>query len=178
MSNLAAKYRPQKMTEMIEQKVVVNIVKNICEADEMSNRNFLFIGPAGVGKTTLAKAIGYALNGNSENVIEIDAASHSGVNDMREIVEQARMYPVGAKYKVFIIDECHALSQSAWQTALKTLEEQPARSIFILATTNPEKIPATILSRVQAFQLSKISLEGIHDRLIYILQQEGYTEVG
>ena len=93
MANLAAKYRPQKMTDMTEQRVVVNIVKNICEADEISNRNFLFIGPAGVGKTTLAKAIGYALNGNNENVIELDAASHSGVNDMREIIEQSRAYP-------------------------------------------------------------------------------------
>ena len=172
MANLAAKYRPQKMTDMTEQRVVVNIVKNICEADEISNRNFLFIGPAGVGKTTLAKAIGYALNGNNENVIELDAASHSGVNDMREIIEQSRAYPVGSKYKIFVIDECHALSQSAWQAALKTLEEQPARSIFILCTTNPEKIPATIISRVQTFQLSKISLEGIVNRLKYIIEQE------
>lgn len=122
--------------------------------------------------TTTARAIGIALNGNSENIIEVDAASHSGVDSMREIIEQARSFPVGSKYKIFILDEVHAFSPAAWQSALKTLEEQPARSIFLLCTTNPEKIPATIISRVQTFQLSKISLQGIYDRLIYIIEHE------
>lgn len=122
--------------------------------------------------TTTARAIGTALNGNSENIIEVDAASHSGVDSMREIIEQAKSYPVGSKYKIFILDEVHAFSPAAWQSALKTLEEQPARSIFLLCTTNPEKIPATILSRVQTFQLTKISLNGIYNRLIYIINHE------
>lgn len=122
--------------------------------------------------TSTARAIGHELNGSLDNIIELDAASHSGVNDMREIIEQARAYPVGSKYKIFILDEVHSFSSAAWQSALKTLEEQPARSIFILCTTNPEKIPATIISRVQTFQLSKISLEGIVGRLKYIIEQE------
>jgi len=91
---------------------------------------------------------------------------------MREIVQQASIYPVNSEYKIFIIDEVHVLSMQAWQVLLKTLEEQPAKSIFFLCTTNPEKIPATILSRVQTFQLSKISLKGIHDRLKYVLDCE------
>lgn len=174
MENLASRYRPKTLADMTEQKVIVDIVNNICQANTVTHRNFLFIGPAGCGKTTLAKIVARMLNGESadSNLIEIDAASHSGVDSMREIVQQARAYPVGAKYKIFIIDECHALSSAAWQTALLTIESQPAMSIFCWCTTNPEKIPATILSRVQTFQLSKISLDGIFNRLKYIIEQE------
>lgn len=172
MANLAAKYRPQTLDEIVEQGVVVDIVRNICKLGEMSNRNFLFIGPAGTGKTTTARALATSLNEGKGDPIEIDAASHSGVDDMRQIMEEARQYPVGAKYKIFIIDECHALSSASWSSMLKTLEEQPARTIFMLCTTNPEKIPDTIISRVQTFQLSKISLQGIYNRLVYIIQQE------
>lgn len=161
---------------MTEQKVIVDIVRNVCEADELTHRNFLFIGPAGCGKTTLAKIIARNLNGDvtedDGNLIEIDAASYNGVEAMKNIMAQARTYPVGKKYKIFIIDECHALSNAAWQTALLTIESQPARSVFCWCTTNPEKIPATILSRVQTFQISKISLEGIYNRLLYIIDQE------
>lgn len=175
MENLAAKYRPKQLSDITEQDVVVNIIDNICKADNLTHRNFLFIGPAGCGKTSIAKIIASKLNEGSNsdgNLIEIDAASHSGVDAMREIINQARIYPVGAKYKVFIIDECHALSSASWQSALLTIESQPAMSVFCWATTNPEKIPATILSRVQTFQLSKISLEGIFNRLKYIVEQE------
>lgn len=123
--------------------------------------------------TTTARAIARELNdGSLNNVIELDAASHSGVNDMRELTEQMRTYPIGSKYKTFIIDECHSISSVGWQSLLKTLEEQPARSLVMLATTNPEKIPATILSRVQTFQLSKISLDSIFNRLKYIIEEE------
>lgn len=122
--------------------------------------------------TTTARIIAKELNGSSENIIEIDAASHSGVDSMRDIINQARVYPVGTKYKVFVIDECHALSSAAWQSALLTIESQPAMSVFCWCTTNPEKIPATILSRVQTFQLSKISLNGIYNRLKYIIEEE------
>ena len=173
MENLASRYRPKTLDDVVEQSVVIDIVKNICKSEEITNRNFLFIGPAGTGKTSTARAIARTLNeGKLNNVIELDAASHSGVTDVRELVDQMKSYPVGSKYKVFILDEVHSFSTQSWQVLLKVLEEQPARTISMLCTTNPEKIPATILSRVQTFQLSKISLEGIFNRLKYIVEQE------
>lgn len=170
--NLASKYRPKTLEDMTEQSVIVDIVRNICNSGELSNRNFLFIGPAGVGKTTTARIIGNMLNDGKGEPIEIDAASNSGVDSMRNLMDQARTYPIGCKYKVFILDECHSFSSAAWQAGLKGIEEQPAKSILIFCTTNPEKIPATILSRVQTFQLSKISLEGINNRLKHIIKKE------
>lgn len=122
--------------------------------------------------TTTARIIANAINEGNGEPIEVDAASHSGVDHVREMISQMRSYPVGSKYKVFILDEVHSFSNQAWQALLKTLEEQPAKTITCLCTTNPEKIPATILSRVQTFQLSKISLEGINNRLKYIIEQE------
>lgn len=123
--------------------------------------------------TTLGRIISRHLNdGSTSGVIEIDAASHSGADAARDITNQARAYPVGTAWKCFLIDECHSISSQGWQVLLKTLEENPARSIFILCTTNPEKIPATILSRVQTFRLSKISIEGITSRLKHICDAE------
>lgn len=168
---LANKYRPKSFSDVIEQGLVTNILENICKSD-LSNRNFLLIGPAGTGKTTIARIIGNTLNEGDCKPIEIDAASNSGVESMRDIVQQAKSYPIGTKYKIIIIDECHALSSAAWQSLLKVLEESPTKSIFIFCTTNPEKIPNTILSRVQTFQLSKISLDGIYNRLAYVLDAE------
>lgn len=170
--NLAAKYRPATLDDVTEQSLVTNMLKSMCEEEELTNRNFLLIGPAGCGKTTSSRAVATMLNKGEGEPIEIDAASHSGVDAMRDIVQQARSYPIGCKYKVFIIDECHSISSAGWQVLLKTLEESPAKSVFLLCTTNPEKIPATILSRVQTFQLSKISLQGINKRLIHILEEE------
>lgn len=170
--SLAVKYRPKSFEDVSEQTVVVQMLKAMCEQETLDNRNFLLIGPAGTGKTTSARIMANLLNKNKGEPIEIDAASHNGVDSVREIVQQARAYPVGCDYKVFIIDECHTFSNQAWQILLKTLEEGPARSVFVLCTTNPEKIPATILSRVQTFQLSKISLKGIHGRLIHVIESE------
>ena len=172
MANLANKYRPRDFDSVTEQSLIVNMIQSLCLSDELNIRNFLLIGPAGCGKTTLGRIIASVLNNNQGEPIEVDAASHSGVDSVREIISQARTYPVGMNYKVFILDEVHSFSQQAWQMLLKTLEEGPAKSVFILCTTNPEKIPATILSRVQTFQLSKISLEGIVNRLTYVLEQE------
>lgn len=172
MANLALKYRPQTFDDITEQSIVVDMLKNICKSDELENRNFLLIGPAGTGKTTSARIMANMLNNNVGEPIEVDAASHSGVDSIREIIQQAKAYPVGCKYKVFIIDEVHSLSQTAFQALLKAFEDGVGRSIFILCTTNPEKIPATIISRVQVFQLSKISLDGIISRLKYVLDSE------
>ena len=174
MSNtsLANKYRPSSFSDVQGQGVIVDIVKTMCESDKLSNRNFLFTGPAGCGKTTLGRLIAKSLNGSSENIIEVDAASHSGVDDTRELIQQAAQYPIGTKYKIIILDEAHSLSNTAWQSLLKGLEEQLGNTVFIFCTTNPEKIPATILSRVQPFKLSKISTPTIQKRLKYILDSE------
>lgn len=172
LENLANKYRPANFDDMVEQTLIVDMVRNLCESDHLNCRNFLFIGPAGCGKTTIAKIIGSVLNDGRADYIEVDAASHNGVDSVKQIIDQARTYPVGMKYKIFILDEVHAFSQNAWQMLLKTLEEGPAKSVFILCTTNPEKIPATILSRVQTFQLSKISLDGITNRLKHVIECE------
>lgn len=170
--NLANKYRPKTFDDVVEQDIVVSVLKKMCETQNLPNRNFLLIGPAGTGKTTLARLVGNTLNDNKGDFIEVDAASHNGVDSVREIVNQASQYPVGSNWKIFILDEVHAFSSQAWQVLLKTLEDSPAKSIFFMATTNPEKIPATILSRVQTFRLSKISTNGIINRIKYILDKE------
>lgn len=170
--SLSNDYRPATFDDVIGQKVVVDIVKKMCESDQLSNRNFLFTGPAGCGKTSLGRIIAKSLNGNTDNIIEIDAASHSSVDDARELIQQAAQYPIGSKYKIFLIDEVHAVSPSFWAAMLKGLEEQLGNTVFIMCTTNPEKIPATIISRVQTFKLSKISTENIQKRLKYILDTE------
>lgn len=170
--NLATKYRPQSFEDVTEQGIIVEIVRKMCKSTTLSNRNFLFTGPAGCGKTTIGRLIAKNLNGSSQNVIEIDAASHSGVDDMRELIQEASQYPVGTEYKCIIVDECHVISSAGWQALLKCLEEQVAKTVFIFCTTNPEKIPATILSRVQTFKLSKISSTGIYNRLVHIIECE------
>lgn len=170
--NLANKYRPSTWDDVCEQSVVTKMLRNICEADEITNRNFLLIGAAGVGKTSCARVMAHTLNGADVEPIEVDGASNNGVDSIRNLIQQASQYPIGCKWKVIIVDECHAVTPAAWASLLKVLEENPAKTIWIFCTTNPEKIPATILSRVQVFQLSKISLEGIVKRLKYVLQSE------
>ena len=122
--------------------------------------------------TTLGRIMANVLNDNQGEPIELDAASHGSIDEVRNLIEQAKQYPIGQKYKVIIADEVHSFSNAAWQTLLLTLESGVGRAIWIMCTTNPEKIPATILSRVQTFQLSKISLEGIQNRLKYVIECE------
>lgn len=171
-TSLANKYRPKTLDEVCSQNTTVAIIQKMCESPELSNRNFLFTGPAGTGKTTISRIIAKTLNGNTEGIIEVDAASKSGVDDVRDLIQEASQYPMGSKYKVIICDECHAFSNSAWQALLKCLEEQVGSTVWIFCTTNPEKIPATITSRVQLFKLSKIDVKTIQTRLKFILDAE------
>lgn len=168
---LAVKYRPKKFDDVVEQSSTKTILLNQLQNHSIKNA-YLFCGGAGTGKTTCARIFANEINEGKGIPIELDAASHSSVEDVRGIIEQAQTKSLYSEYKVFIVDECHSLSGTAWQAFLKLLEEPPAKSIFIFCTTNPEKIPATILSRVQRYNFHRISQEGIHNRLMYIYQTE------
>lgn len=170
---LAIKYRPRTWDDVTEQSSTKIILQQQLESGEVKNA-YLFCGPAGCGKTTCARIFANDINKGEGNPIELDAASNNGVDDVRNIIQQAKTKSLDSEYKIFIIDECHALSNSAWQAMLKIIEEPPAKSIFIFATTNPERIPKTILSRVQRYDFSRISQLGIAQRLVNILKQENY----
>lgn len=169
--SLAVKYRPKVFEDMTEQSAIKDILENQINTKTFQH-GYLFTGPAGCGKTTSARIFANKINEEKGNPIEVDAASNSGVDNIRQIIGDAKRKPLDADYKIFIVDECHSLSNGAWQALLKTLEEPPKFTIFIFCTTDPEKIPATILSRVQRYNFQKISNEGIVNRLIYIIQQE------
>ena len=168
---LATKYRPKAWNDVIEQGSVKVILQNQLETGEHKNA-YLFVGSAGCGKTTCARILANELNKGQGNPIELDAASNNGVDDVRNIIQQAQTKSLNSEYKVFIIDECHAISSAGWQAFLKLIEEPPAKSVFIFCTTNPEKIPKTILSRVQRYDFQRISQEGVVQRLLYILRSE------
>ena len=168
---LAVIYRPKKFEDVCEQKNVIGILQNQLASGECKNA-YLFCGGAGTGKTTCARIFANELNGGKGVPIEIDGASNNGVENVRGIIEQAKYMPLEGQYKVYILDECHMLSVGAWNAMLKLLEEPPARTIFIFCTTDPQKIPATILSRVQKYDFCRISREGIVARLKYICGQE------
>lgn len=169
--SLAVKYRPKVFEDMTEQSAIKDILMNQLETKTFQH-DYLFTGPAGTGKTTSARIFSNMINAGKGNPIEVDAASNSGVDNIRRIIEDAKRKPLDAEYKIFIVDECHSLSNGAWQALLKTLEEPPKFTIFIFCTTDPQKIPATILSRVQRYNFQKISNNGIITRLRYILYCE------
>ena len=169
---LAIKYRPQTFEDLTEQSAVVTILTNQIETNTIKH-GYLFCGGAGTGKTTSARIFANMINKGAGTPIELDAASNNSVEDIRRLTEDAQTQSIDSEYKVFVIDECHSLSNQAWQAMLKTLEEPPAKAIFIFCTTNPEKIPQTILSRVQRYNFQRISQEGIVQRLLYILRCEG-----
>lgn len=161
---LAVKYRPKVFEDMTEQSAIKDILMNQLETKTFQH-GYLFTGPAGTGKTTSARIFANMINDGKGNPIEVDAASNSGVDNIRQIIEDAKRKPLDAEYKIFIVDECHSLSNGAWQALLKTLEEPPKFTIFIFCTTDPQKVPATILSRVQRYNFQKISNKGIVKRL-------------
>lgn len=164
-------YRSHTFEDVVEQTNVVSVLLNQLKTGTVRN-GYLFVGPSGTGKTTIGRILARAINKGDGGLIEMDAASNNGVEDMRGVIEKANYQALDAEYKVFIIDECHMLSISAWNAMLKTLEEPPAKAIFIFCTTDPQKIPATIINRVQRFDLTRISYKGIFDRLKYIISKE------
>lgn len=173
--SLAVKYRPHKFEDVTEQGAIKDILSQQISTDTFQHA-YLFIGPAGTGKTTCARIFSDEINEHMGNPIEVDAASNSGVDNVRQIIEDSRRNSLDSKYKIFIIDECHSLSSGAWQAFLKLLEEPPKSAIFIFCTTDPQKIPATIMSRVQRYQFNKISTSGIINRLRTICDIELYND--
>ena len=184
-------YRPSCFKEVVGQDYIVKTLKNAIETNKIAHA-YLFAGPRGTGKTSVAKLFGKAINcdhfkdeacdncpnckayleGNHPDIIEMDAASNNGVENIREIVEQVNYAPLLGKYKIYIIDEVHMLSTSAFNALLKTLEEPPSHVIFILATTDPQKIIPTVLSRCQRYNFSKIRPLDISKQLKHILDNE------
>ena len=184
-------YRPSKFSEVVGQEYIVKILKNTIKNKKIAHA-YLFAGPRGTGKTTIAKLFAKAINcenfkeeacdecasclafkeNNHPDIIELDAASNNSVEDIREIIDQVPYAPIVGKYKVYIIDEVHMLSSSAFNALLKTLEEPPAHVVFILATTDPQKIIPTVLSRCQRYNFSKISNLNMKKKMIEILNKE------
>jgi DNA polymerase-3 subunit gamma/tau len=153
---LYSRYRPQSFEQVIGQEHVTSVLLGAVESGEVAHA-YLFSGTRGTGKTSVARILARALGTSPEDTYEIDAASQTSVDDIREINEAVWVLPFRSKFKVYILDEAHMLSKSAWNALLKTLEEPPAHAIFVLATTEPEKVPETVISRCEWYQFKKPS---------------------
>ena len=199
MLALYRKYRPKKLEDVLGQEIIVEVLKNAAKSDKFAHA-YLFYGPRGSGKTTTARLIAKLVNCENRqsdekfksigepcnkcqscieidenkalDVIEIDAASNRGIDEIRNLKEGIKFSPTSYKYKVYIIDECHQLTKDAFNALLKTLEEPPAHAIFILATTETEKMPTTIVSRTQRFHFKRLPLVKIVEKLKSIIKAE------
>lgn len=172
--NLATKYRPKKFENIVCQDNVKIVLQNQIDTNEFKQA-YLFCGSAGTGKTTSARIFANEINKGEGRIVEIDGASNNGVDNIRNLIDNCKMKSLDGTYKVFIIDEVHMLSIGAFNALLKILEEPPKGTIFILCTTDPQKIPATILSRVQRFDFKRIPTQRIMNRLTYIIEKENQT---
>lgn len=172
--NLATKYRPKKFGDLVCQDNVKIVLQNQIDLNEFK-QVYLFCGSAGTGKTTSARIFANEINKGEGRIVEIDGASNNGVDNIRNLIDNCKMKSLDGTYKVFIIDEVHMLSIGAFNALLKILEEPPKGTIFILCTTDPQKIPATILSRVQRFDFKRIPTQRIMNRLTYIIEKENQT---
>ena len=191
---LARKWRPQNFDEVVGQEHITRTLKNALELGRVAHA-FLFSGARGVGKTSVARILAKALNcvngptptpcnqcpscqeitqGHSLDVLEIDGASNRGIDEVRELRENIKYLPARGEYKVFIIDEVHMLTKEAFNALLKTLEEPPAHAIFVMATTDPHKVPVTILSRCQRYDFKRLSTVAIQEHLMRLTEREGW----
>jgi len=192
----ARKYRPQQFSDVVDQDNIVTTLKNAIARKQLAHA-YLFCGPRGVGKTTCARIFAKTINclhpaenmeacgtcescisfaeGRSYSIHELDAASNNSVDDIRELIDKVRIPPQVGKYSVYIIDEVHMLSQSAFNAFLKTLEEPPSYALFILATTEKHKVLPTILSRCQVFDFNRISIKAMMIHLEEVAKKEGVT---
>lgn len=168
MSSLCVEYRPKSWAEVVGQNTIVSILSRQIATKSWKN-SYLFCGPHGCGKTSVARLFANFVNNGEGSPIEIDAASNNGVENIRQLIVDAQQSSLDCDYKVYIIDECHQLTKAAWDAALKLIEEPPSCTIFIFCTTNPSKLPSTILSRVQRFDFNRVSHNVISGRLAYIL---------
>src|ERR1035438_8761318 len=190
---IARKYRPQSFADVVNQEHVKNTLENAIAQHRIAH-GYIFSGQRGTGKTTIARILARCLNcikgptatpcgecgswkeipaGGTVDVIEIDAASNRGINEMRELRENVRYQPARVRYKVFIVDEAHQITNEAFNALLKTIEEPPPWAVFVLCTTEAHKIPATIASRCQHFSFRSVDFEDLIQRMAWICEQEG-----
>lgn len=172
--SLAVKYRPKDWSEVCGQSSIMKILTRQLELNQLKNV-YLFAGASGCGKTTLARIFANKINNYIGSPNEIDAASNNGVDNVKAIIKSAQERSIDSKYKIFIVDECHMITTQGWNAFLKCIEEPPAYTIFIFCTTDPQKIPATILNRVQRYNITRISTDKVRERLAYICKEENFT---
>lgn len=175
MASLSVKYRPTSFNDgFVGQNITAEILRRTIENKKFKNI-MLFAGSSGCGKTTSARIVARLINNGIGDPIEVDAASNNGVDQVRAIVDSANQRSLVGEYKIFIIDECHMITTQGWNAFLKCIEECPKYTIFIFCTTDPQKIPQTVLNRMQRFNFSPVPANDIKNRLMHICSNEGFT---
>lgn len=169
---LYRKYRPQAFNDVVGQEQIVELLTSSIKQNKIGHA-YMFCGGRGTGKTTVARIFAHDIGCNPEDIIEIDAASNRGIDEIRELRDAVRTAPFSSLYKVYIVDEAHMLTKEAANALLKTLEEPPSHVVFILATTDPNKLPQTIISRCQKIVFKQPDNETLAKRLIYVAEKEG-----